>query len=214
MSLSLKIAARYLFSKKSHSAIGLISLVSVLGVAVTTMAIICTLSVYNGFQELIGSLCSQLDPQIKILPSAGKTLDTAADEVAALYKWPEIAEIMPVVEENALAVFGKNQMPVHLKGVTENFDRVHTRVDDILLNGEFLLADTLDSRIALGAGVASRLETGAYFSRPVRLYAPKRMARVNVANPSASFREKEVLVSAVFAEIGRASCRERVCQLV
>ena len=140
MPLSLNIAVRYLFSRKSHSAINLISLVSVLGVAVTTMAIICTLSVYNGFQEVVLSLCSRLDPPVKILPVQGKTIDMAAPEIAALYEWTdEIAALAPVVEENALAVFGNNQMPVFLKGVG------------------------------------------------------------NTANPSASFREKEVYASAVFA---------------
>lgn len=66
--LSLKIAFRYLFSKKSHSAINMISMVSVCGVAVITMALVCTLSVYNGFQEVIGNLYSAIDPQIKIEP--------------------------------------------------------------------------------------------------------------------------------------------------
>ena len=199
MPLSLKIALRYLFSPKSHSAITFISVISVLGMAVTTMAIICTLSVYNGFQELIGSLCSRLDPQIKILPVSGKTLDTEAEEIADLYRWSEIVEIMPVVEENALAVFGKNQMPVHLKGVGENFKAVHSDVDDILLDGEFILTDTLENWVALGAGVASHLETGTFFSRPLRLYAPRRKVRVNLANPSTSFREENSYVSAVFA---------------
>ena len=74
MSLSLKIAIRYLFSKKSHSAINIISMVSICGVAVTTMALICTLSVYNGFQDLIASLYSSLDPQIKVIPATGKTI--------------------------------------------------------------------------------------------------------------------------------------------
>ena len=72
--LSRKIAWRYLFSKKSHSAINAISIVSVCGVAITTLALICTLSVYNGFTQLIGSLYSQIDPQIKITPRDRKSV--------------------------------------------------------------------------------------------------------------------------------------------
>ena len=200
MPLSLNIAVRYLFSRKSHSAINLISLVSVLGVAVTTMAIICTLSVYNGFQEVVLSLCSRLDPPVKILPVQGKTIDMAAPEIAALYEWTdEIAALAPVVEENALAVFGNNQMPVFLKGVGNTYADVNTQLDETLLEGQFLFSDTTGYYVGLGAGVAMRLEMGAFFSRPLRLYAPKRKTRVNMANPSASFREKEVYASAVFA---------------
>ena len=79
--LARKIAWRYLFSKKSHSAINAISIVSVCGVAITTLALVCTLSVYNGFTELIGSLYSQIDPQIKITPLQGKTLDTEEEAI-------------------------------------------------------------------------------------------------------------------------------------
>lgn len=200
MPLALKIAGRYLFSRKSHSAINLISLVSVLGVAVTTMAIICTLSVYNGFQDVVFSLCSRLDPPVKVEPVKGKTLDTRAPEMVALEGWrDEVAAVVPVVEENALAVFGNHQIPVFLKGVGENYAQVHTRLDETLLDGEFMLNDTAGCYIALGAGVASRLETGPFFSRPIRIYSPRRNVRVNMANPSSSFRERETFASAVFA---------------
>ena len=199
MPLSLKIAARYLFSRKSHSAINLISLVSVLGVAVTTMAIICTLSVYNGFQDVVFSLCSRLDPQVRVESVQGKTLDTSAPELVALRDCAEVAALTPVVEENALVVFGNHQMPVFLKGVGDDYPAVHPQLDETLLDGQFLLADTALWYVGLGAGVATRLEAGAFFSRPLRLYAPKRKSAVNLANPSASFREREVYASAVFA---------------
>ena len=75
MPLALRIAARYLFSKKSHSAINIISMISVCGVAIITASLICTLSVYNGFSHLIGSLLSDIQPEIKITPAQGKTLD-------------------------------------------------------------------------------------------------------------------------------------------
>ncbi len=197
MYLPLKIATRYLFSKKSHSAIGLISLVSILGVAITTMAIICTLSVYNGFQGLVASLCSKLDAQIKIIPEKGKVFDTADEHIATLYRWPEIEAISPVIEENALAVYGNNQIPVLLKGVDTSYTDVHNHIDETLFDGEFIFDDN-NPYLTLGAGVASHLGTGAFFSRPVRLYAPKRKSRINIANPSTSFREEQVRVSALF----------------
>ena len=143
-------------------------------------------------QDVVFSLCSRLDPPVKVEPVKGKTLDTRAPEMVALEGWrDEVAAVVPVVEENALAVFGNHQMPVFLKGVGENYAQVHTRLDETLLDGEFMLNDTAGCYIALGAGVASRLETGPFFSRPIRIYSPRRNVRVNMANPSSSFRERE-----------------------
>ena len=93
--LARKIAWRYLFSKKSHSAINAISIVSVCGVAITTLALVCTLSVYNGFTELIGSLYSQIDPQIKITPLQGKTLDTEEKAIEQIAEWSEVKTFTP-----------------------------------------------------------------------------------------------------------------------
>lgn len=136
MSLSLKIAIRYLFSKKSHSAINIISMVSICGVAVTTMALICTLSVYNGFQDLIASLYSSLDPQIKVIPATGKTLSLQDPSIKSLAEWQEIDAIAPVIEENALLIYRNRQMPVLLKGVPDNYSQV-SNIDSILLDGNF-----------------------------------------------------------------------------
>lgn len=196
--LSLKIAFRYLFSKKSHSAINMISMVSVCGVAVITMALVCTLSVYNGFQEVIGNLYSAIDPQIKIEPLRGKTLDTDAEEFGMIASWPEVEEFSPVVEDNALAVYRGKQTPVLLKGVPENYDKL-TNIGELLLNGEFILHDTITDYAVMGAGVAMQIEAGAQYSQPLEIYVPKRDSRVNMANPSSSFNQARVFVSSVFA---------------
>lgn len=198
MNLSLKIAVRYLFSKKSHSAINIISMVSICGVAVTTMALICTLSVYNGFQDLISSLYSSLDPQIKVTPVTGKTFDSESPEIKALAQWPEIEAIAPVIEENALLVYRNRQMPVLLKGVPDNYAQV-THIDSILLDGNFFLRDSVASYATIGVGVANRLEVGAHYVYPLFVYTPKRMAKVNLANPSSSFNEDRMFATAVFS---------------
>ena len=119
--LARKIAWRYLFSKKSHSAINAISIVSVCGVAITTLALVCTLSVYNGFTELIGSLYSQIDPQIKITPLQGKTLDTEEEAIEQIAEWNEVKTFTPVIEENALCIYKDRQRPVLVKGVPDNY---------------------------------------------------------------------------------------------
>ena len=198
MNLSLKIARRYLFSKKSHSAINIISMVSVCGVAVTTMALICTLSVFNGFQDLIASLYSTLDPEIKIEPVKGKVFDVSDSLFTEISRWDEIGVWSPVLEENVLLVYRDRQMPARMKGVPDNFNRL-TGIDRILLDGEFILSDSVASYATVGVGIASQLETGAGFVHPLVVYAPRRNVRVNMANPAASFTEGRLFTTAVFS---------------
>ena len=178
MVLALRIAARYLFSKKSHSAINVISIISVCGVAIITAALICTLSVYNGFTHLIGSLLSEIQPDIKILPASGKTLDgndTLWSEIAA---WDDVALLSPVIEETALAVYDR-QLPVVVKGIPDNYDEL-TGLSHTIVTGEYMLRDSIVSYAIIGAGVAVRLEAGVAYSRPIELYAPHRRGRVQL----------------------------------
>lgn len=196
MVLALRIAARYLFSKKSHSAINVISIISVFGVAIITAALICTLSVYNGFTHLIGSLLSEIQPDIKILPASGKTLDgndTLWSEIAA---WDDVALLSPVIEETALAVYDR-QLPVVVKGIPDNYDEL-TGLSHTIVTGEYMLRDSIVPYAIIGAGVAVRLEAGVAYSRPIELYAPHRRGRVNIANPAASFTSRRFFVSAAF----------------
>ena len=198
MGLSSTIAWRYLFSKKSHSAINIISMVSVCGVALTTMALICTLSVYNGFQELIASLYSTLDPDIKIEPIKGKTFDISDTLFTDISKWENIEVWSPVLEENVLLVYRDKQMPALMKGVSDNFGQL-TEIDKSLLDGNFMLRDSIVGYATIGVGIANQLEAGARFVHPLQFYTPKRNVRVNMANPAASFNEGNLFVAAVFS---------------
>ena len=198
MGLSSTIAWRYLFSKKSHSAINIISMVSVCGVALTTMALICTLSVYNGFQELIASLYSTLDPDIKIEPIKGKTFDISDTLFTDISKWENIEVWSPVLEENVLLVYRDKQMPALMKGVSDNFGQL-TEIENILLDGKFMLRVSIVGYANIGFGIANQLEAGARFVHPLQFYTPKRNVRVNMANPAASFNEGNLFVAAVFS---------------
>lgn len=195
--LSRKIAWRYLFSKKSHSAINAISIVSVCGVAITTLALICTLSVYNGFTQLIGSLYSQIDPQIKIIPREGKTLDTEAPELKQIASWPEVAIVSPVIEENALCQYKDRQQPVLVKGVPDNYTQL-SHIEELITSGTFMLNDGRVDYVSLGIGIAAQLGIATNTPYPVELYAPNRLGRVNLANPAQSFNSRRFFVAGVF----------------
>lgn len=197
MFLSLKIAIRYLFSKKSHTAINAVSIVSVCGVAIATMAMICTLSVYNGFEEIISSLYSEIDPHLEVRAKTGKTLDTTAPEVKRLTEIKGIEAVTSVVEDNALAVYGNKQQPVVIKGVPANYSSVNN-IDDALLDGATMFADSLPYAV-IGVGISNTLMVAPHFLSPIYLYAPKRKAKVNLINPSTSFNTRQVYCSGVFS---------------
>ncbi len=198
MNLSYKIAVRYLFSKKSHSAINIISMVSVSGVAIATMALVCTLSVFNGFQDLIASLFCSFDPQLKISVVEGKTFDSNDPKIKSLKKLPEIAVFSEVVEDNALVRYKERQVTATLKGVSDNFSQI-TRIDSILYDGKFMLYDELVNYATVGAGLSMSLGVGASFVQPLEIYVPKRDGRVNMANPVTAFNIDYAYVTAIFS---------------
>ena len=191
------IAKRYLFSKKTHNAINIISLISVCGVAFTTMALVCTLSVFNGFQDLVASFFTAFDPQLKIVPVKGKVFHRNDPAIQKLRGDKDIALFSECLEDNALAVYKNRQVMVSIKGVEDQFSEL-TDINKLLYGeGSFVLhADVLQYGVP-GIGLANSLGVGAYFEEPLQIYAPKKGAQINVANPTTAFRQSELNSSGV-----------------
>lgn len=156
MNLSLNIALRYLRAKKGHTAVNIISIISVLGVVVTTAALICVLSVFNGFHDLIKDKLSNVDPDIAITATMGKTINDADSVMKVASSIPGVAKVMPVVEDNALAIFADFSMPLKLKGVPKNYSEL-TGIDSVVVEGDFLLDDGVSRYAVLGVGPAVNL---------------------------------------------------------
>ncbi len=194
---ALRIALRYLFSRKRHNAVNVISWISVAGVAVATAAIVCVLSVFNGFSGIAMSRLSEIDPDIKIVPSSGKVFSNADSLASALAHLPEFEIAVPVVEERALAIYAGRQMPVSIKGVPGNYNEV-TNVGSTVIDGEILSSDSDYPCAALSVGVALSLNARPGYYDLLQLYAPRRIGRVNTANPSTAFRGDSLIVSAVY----------------
>lgn len=187
MNFPFYIARRYLFSKKSHNAINVISGISVCGVALATLALVCTLSVFNGFQDLVSNLFTAFDPELKIVPATGKVFDGQDKAIAAIRKMPEVALLSESLEDNALVQYQGRQAMAVIKGVEDNFEEL-TPIDTILFGrGELMLHDEVVDYAIPGVQLLATLGTGIRFLDPLEVYAPKRGAKVNMANPAASF---------------------------
>ena len=187
MNLPFYIARRYLFSKKKHNAINIISGVSVCGVALATMALVCTLSVFNGFQDMVAGFFTAFDPQLKITARRGKVFDGSEESIRAVCALPEVEVFTETLEENAMVQYKDRQAMVVLKGVEDNFEQL-TAIDSILYGaGQFLLHDSVVDYGIMGVELISTLGTGLEFVDPLQVFLPKRNAKVNMANPGASF---------------------------
>ena len=197
-SFSFRIAKRYLFSKKSHNAINIISGISAAGVGVGAMALVCVLSVFNGFELLISDMFSSFDPDLKITLTHGKTFEDNTPEFNKVRKLKSVAYFTEVVEENALLRFKNKQMPATIKGVSDDFEKM-TRIDSIMYDGKFILNDGAFQRAVPGVGVASILGLGAHFIDPLYIYAPKRTSKINLLRPENSFNQMGTFVSCIFS---------------
>ena len=186
------IARRYLFSKKSTHAINVISAISIVGVAVATMALVVTLSVFNGFHDLVASFFTDIDPQLKVVPVEGKTV--AADDpiLTEIRQLPQIDVATETVEDMALAIYKDRQAMIVIKGVEDNFQQL-THINDILLgDGDFCLhAADMDYGIP-GIRLAEILGMGYFYDDPLHIYAPRREGQLDMTNPEDAFEEDDL----------------------
>ena len=204
MNFPFYIARRYLFSKKSHHAINVISAISVCGVAVATMALVCTMSVFNGFQDLVASFFTAIDPQLKVMPAKGKTMAADDPRLASLKTYPGIQTYVETLEDHALVIRGEHQAMVTVKGVDDNFAQMADLHKMLYGDGTFMLhADVLEFGV-LGIQLAAQLGLGATFDEPLQVYAPKKGERVNLSNPSASFTQNELYSPGVVFAVQQA----------
>lgn len=197
MNLPFYIARRYLFSKKSQNAINIISMICVCGVVVATIAVVCALSVFNGFNDLVASMFSSLDPELKISPRTGKVFDPTNSQFQKIKELPDITYFGEVLQDNALIRYHDRQDVAIVKGVDSNFKNL-TQIDSILIDGSFILSDEVANYATLGIGLSSKLGAKPGFAAPLEIYVPKRNEKVNMANPASSFNMEYAYIASVF----------------
>jgi lipoprotein-releasing system permease protein len=195
--LSLYIAKRYLFAKKSRNAINVISSISVAGVTVGTMALIIVLSVFNGLETLVRSIFNTFDPDLKITPATGKTFVPDSAKLSLLSNVNGIACYSLCLEENALLRYGEKQYIATIKGVDENYASV-TGIDSSMWDGEFILKSAQGRPYAIpGIGIANYLGMRVNFITPLNIYVPKRTGSIDL-NPEDAFERNYIFPSGIY----------------
>ena len=186
------LARRYLFSRKSHHTINIISGISLCGVALATAALVVTLSVFNGFRDMVASFFTAFDPELKVTLAEGKTIAADDPSLTALHAYDGIEVYTEVLEDQALIVGNERQWVITIKGVDDNFEQ-QADLDAILYgDGEFVLhADVLEYGV-MGIRLAAQLGLGTSYEGALPIYAPRRGERVNMSNPMQSFNQDEL----------------------
>ncbi len=175
--------------------INIISGVAVAGVALATIAMICTLSVFNGFQSLVAQQFTAFDPEIKITAAKGHSFSIDDEKITEVKQLPDVAIATVTIEEKAMVQHNGRQVMVTLKGVEENFAQL-TNIEDILIgNGRFLLHDSITDYAVPGIGLMSALNSGIYYVEPLEIYAPKRGKKISLTNPASNFRKGSLYAS-------------------
>lgn len=181
------VARRYLFSKKKTHAINVISLVSVIGVAVATMALVIVLSVFNGFHDLVASFFTNFDPQLKVVPVEGKTVPADDPILTKISHFPEVDVATGTVEDMALAIYNGKQAMVTIKGVDDNFPQL-THITEILYgDGQFQLHTANLQYGTPGIRLAQTLGLGANWKGYLKIYAPQREGQLDMTDPQSGF---------------------------
>ena len=197
MNFPFYIARRYLFAKKSHNLINIISAISVIGMAVGVTALIVVLSVFNGFDQLIRKMFSNIDSDLRIELVEGKTFSDTLAELNAVRNYSGVAVFSEVLQEHALFKYRNRQHIGVIKGVSRNYSEI-SGIDSMIIDGEFQLWRGSQPLAIIGQGVAYYLNANLAHFDPVEVYIPKRGRQFSISAATA-FNSKVIMPVGVFA---------------
>lgn len=197
------IARRYLFARKSQNVINTITAISMAGIMLASFALICTLSVFNGFHELVATLFTEFDPEIKVVSNTGKTFHENDPRIQEAIKSPVVQTSTFSLEEQALLQYKGRQQIAIVKGVETAFHDM-TGIEKILRgSGIFMLEDDICDYMILGVGLMGRMDCGIQPAYPIKVYIPKRGGKVSTVNPAASFNSADVYSPGVIFQVNQ-----------
>lgn len=191
MNTTFFIARRYLFARKSHNVINIISVISAAGIAVGCAALVIILSIYNGFDDLLKGMFESYTPDLVISPREGKVFDPDTATLSALKGREEVASVCEVLEETVFLKYGEREAIVTARGVDSVYQNV-TGLNRFVLQGSFDLKDGEINQMVLGAAIAQDLRLNTSFVTPLEVYFPSRTARVSLTDPTAALKKVRV----------------------
>ena len=198
MKLPFYIAKRYLFGKKSHNLINILSVISVTGLIIGTMSLVIVLSVMNGFENIITQMYNSFNPDIRIETVKGKTIDVAEFPLSKLKKIDGIVNYSEIIEENALIRYKDKQQIVVIKGVDDNFEKV-SEIKSKIVEGKFLLKNQQADFMVLGYGIYDNLEIQLNdYKSQISIYIPKRDKEISL-DPSQAFNNEQIFAIGAFS---------------
>ncbi len=198
MRLAPFIAGRYLFARKSHNVINIISAISAIGMAIGTAALIIILSVYNGFDSLIRSMMGTVEPDLLITPATGKVFVPEGEVYDWIYDQPEVLSMCCVLEDNVFISYDGRQSLVKAKGADWIYEE-ETPLREYILNGEFTLHKGDVPQAVLGDNLAHEMGINPRFLSPVEIYYPSRTKRISMADPTSALESVKVFPSGIFS---------------
>ena len=198
MNLPLFIAGRYLFARKSHNVINIISAISAVGMAIGTAALIIILSVYNGFDSIVKSMLGNVEPELLITPAEGKTFVPEGEVYDWIYEQESVRSMCTVLQENVFISYDGRQSVAKAKGVDTIYEE-ESPLKDYIRRGEFSLHRGDVSQAVVGAGLAYNLGINPKFIAPVEMYFPSRTRNISLSNPAASIESVKVYPSGIFS---------------
>lgn len=197
MGIGLKIAWRYLFAKKTQNVINIISAISACGMAVGTAALIIVLAVYNGFDSIVSSSLSSVEPDLLITPASGKYFVPEGEIYGQLYSNPSVKSICCVLEETVFLSYGKKQATAQVRGVDEIYEE-ESDIASHIVRGEYKLHKGSIPLACLGTALAHRLEANPAFVTPMEIWYPSRTRKFSAISPAASLESVKVWPSGIF----------------
>ena len=196
--LPLRFALRYLFARKSHNVINIISGISVAGMAIGTAALIIILSVFNGFNKLVSDSLGDAQPDLVVKPAAGKAFVPDSTAFAWLYDQELVYNMSSVIEEQAFIAFDGKQSLARVKGVDSVFEE-ESPLQNHITDGIFSLHRGTLPRAVVGSSLAWSMDINPRFIAPLEIYYPDREGSISLSNPAASLRSTKVTVAGLFA---------------
>lgn len=198
MHLPLFIARRYLFARKSHNVINIISAISAIGMAIGTAALIIILSIYNGFDSIVHSMMGTIEPDLRISPAEGKVFVPDGEAYDWIMEQESVSQVNQVLQEQVFISYAGKQSVAIAKGVDEDY-QLDSPLRYQMRDGKYEFWKGQIAEAIVGMGLANKMEISHRFLRPIEIYFPARTRKISMANPAASIQQIKVWPSGCFS---------------